>query len=690
MKTYLTDWPKQPSQQNSQKSNAETLRIAALEPEWDLAQGWHPDIEVDNSFYDSQLRRPLAVKQVPHMPRLVETTPEGAVTGHVMLKDSGYPAIAQPDKNAPILPLFIRDLAGRIVYIGTTRHKQTTKEGAAAACMPFGSVLVTEEMEGYNLLERVFFSCFRFVEMSDKYVGRVAGGSSLMASLTYFAPNLYPYKLRLDTFYQDGWRLPQTERLFVYPTADPAQAERASAAFVTLWQEKPENQTYEAFVEAHETEITDFFKRGCTLIPTIEAYNGINKVDDDFNHKGFWPGRAVVGLHDIVAHEPSDAPQGTILKVLEPGFVTEKTLHPARVIVSDGADYRDKEGARYTKPRPTRLFPNLRLPHQRLSAKWGAAWLPQHPADFEEPALWGWEEASSGRFVQLRGPVWDPLHYYYACTPKVIESFKKNRLRQNVNLVKIPKEMLERFYPVVEFVGFDSFNIPKKKQEAYTASLLPTTIFHHKDASCLCGIGYHPMPIPFDYELDNWWFPDLAPKRRVSDVIPLNVEKKLVEVIHPNIPPDRFSATLIGDNDNAPWATDPLLLASLRENILENYPYLKRYLEPDVSDEEVLSLALPFLNEREDLPAPLNSLPTPIVRAMEANWPGLYQAFLGVSRKAQQIEAFRHTLYTEDFSGYMAAFWNMTPLEELFDRAEETKDPKKNLPNAAVTGAAEY
>jgi len=99
---------------------------------------------------------------------------------------------------------------------------------------------------------------------------------------------------------------------------------------------------------------------------------------------------------------------------------------------------------------------------------------------------------------------------------------------------------------------------------------------------------------------------------------------------------------------------------------------------------------LPFLNEREDNTPQLSQLPTAIIRHMEANWPGLYQAFFAASRKAQQVEAFRYTMYTEDFSGYMAAFWNMTLLEELFDRAEEAKDPKASLPNAAVIGSAEF
>lgn len=683
MKTYLTDW-----KTNQQELNADMIRVEALEPVWDLSQGWHPDIESDNSLYDPMIRRPLQLKKVDGMPRLVAMAPEGVVTGHVMMKDSNTISLIQPDQNAPILPLFARDLAGRIIYIGTTRHKQKTKEHKSHL-MPFGSMHFDESKVGFNLLERTFFCPFRMVEMSTKLQGSVSGSEGLAAAVTYFAPNLYPYKLRLDTFYQDGWRIPQTERLFVTPVNEKVTADRASSELLKLWKGKPEDQTYEEFVEANEQFMEDIFQRGCTLIPTIEAYNGVNKVDDDFNHVGFWSGRAVVGLHEIVSQEESDAPQGTILKVLEPGFITAKDISPARVVVSDGMKFKSSETERFATARPKRSYPDLRLPHQRTTSKWGAIWVPTHPADFEEPVMWDWEDESSGRFVQTRGPIWDPLHYYYACTPKILDSFKRLRLRRNINLVKVPDDMLTKFHPVVEFRGFDSFNVGKKKLEIQSASLIPTSIFHQSDESCVCDVGYHPLPISFEFELDNWWFPDMAPKNRVTDIIPLNVESRLVGVIRPNIPADRFLAAVEGDI-MAPWVTDPLAMSSLRADDLENYPYLNRYLKPNVTEEDMTSLVLPYLAEHDEDDYPINQLPTNLVRLMEENWPGLYQIFLGFSRRAMQVDSFRHEMFQKNFMGYIHALWEMTPIDEMFSQADEVRDPKKNLPTSAVSGSAEF
>ncbi len=683
MKKYLIDW------NNKYGLDArDILRIEALEPVWDLGQGWHPDVDVDSSFYDPIIRRPLQLKKVGEMPQLVRISPQGAVTGHVMLKDSGHAALIQPDESAPIAPIFTRDLAGRIIYTGIVRHKNNAKSNPHL--MPMGSVLFDESNAGFDLLERVFFCSFRPLEMTASSPKFVLGSDGLRGTVQYSASNLYPYKLRLDTFYQDGWRIPQTERLYVSPTNEKVTAEKASADLMDLWKRKPEDKTYEQFVEENEATFEDFFKRGCTLIPTVEAYNGLNKVDDDFTHTGFWPGRAVVGLHEVVSQQESDAPQGTILKVLEPGYVTQSTISPARVIVSDGLQYQSQESERYSTPRPKKLYPDLRLPHQRLAAKWGASWLPQHPADFEEPALWGWDGESNGRFVQLRGPVWDPLHYYYSCTPKVIESHRKNRLRRNVNLVRIPDEMLTKFHPVVEMQGFDSFDLPKKSKEIKAGSLLPTSIYHHADPSCITKVGYHPMPIAFEYELDNWWFPDLAPKVRVSSVIPLNVETKLAPVILPNVSPDRFLASVAGSPAEAPWITDPLKYMSPRSSDIENYPELNRYLNPDVSEDDMISLAIAFLAEPEEDEYPINHLPTNLVRAMEENWPGLYQVFLGFSKQANRIATFRENFYKDDIAGYVGSLWYMTPIEKLFDQADEERDPKKNLPTSAVSGSAEF
>ena len=685
MKTYRSEWT-----DKAIEDDADQLRIEALEPIWDLSQGWHPDIDGDPSFYDAALRRPLQAKKVPNIPSLISLCPEGAVTGHVRVKDGGTISLTQPDRAAPILPLFVRDLAGRVIYIGTTKHRQNSALVSNPHLMPQGSAVFEEGSRGYDLLERVFACPFRFLEMSDKPRGSVSGQEDMAAVVSYFAPNLYPYKLRMDTFYQDGWRLPQTERLFVQPVNERITAERASAALKKLWREKPDDMDYETFLEKNEESILSSFANGCTLIPTLEAFNGINKVDDNFEQTGFWPGRAVTGLHEIVAQEESDAPHGTILKVLELGYVTAQEVQPARVIVSDGRNYQAGETDRYTKSRPRKMYPDLRLPHQRLSAKWGACWIPRHPADFEDPIIWDWEEASSGRFVQTKGPVWDPLHYYYGCVPKVIEAFQKNRVRKNINLVKVPDEMLRRFYPVIDCVGFDSFDLPKKRHLQHMASLLPTSIYHENDTDALCPVGYHPLPISYEYELDNWWFPDLAPKYRISDEVPLNVESHLVKVVRPDISSDKFIASVKRDGQEAPWMTDPLIMSTPRQEPLENYPYLMRYLQPNnVQHDDVVSMVLPYLEATPE-GLPLHAFTNDKIRSIESNWPGLYQVYLSYAQKAAQIVALRHKIFQEQFGEYLYGLWEMVPIDDYFESTEKTTDPKKNLPTAAVSGSAEF
>lgn len=684
MKTYRSEWT------NRIRSNdGDSLRIEALEPIWDLSQGWHPDIDGDPSFYDPNLRRPFQVKGVENIPSIISICPEGAVTGHVMVKDGGTISLAQPDKSAPVLPLFVRDLAGRVIYIGITKHRQSSAV-ASSKLMPPGSALFEESAKGYDLLERVFNCSFRALEISEKAEGEVSGQEDVTAVLSYFAANLHPYKLRLDSFYQDGWRLPQTERLFVTPVNERVVAERAAQSLVKLWTEKTEDTDYETFLENNEEAILSAFKNGCTLIPTLEGFNGINKVNDDFEQTGFWPGRAVAGLHEIVAQEESDAPHGTILKVLELGYVTANEVHPARVIVSDGRNYMAEESQRYSKPRPKKCYPDLRLPHQRLSAKWGTCWIPQHPADFEEPIIWDWEAASSARFVQVKGPVWDPLHYYYGSVSEVLNAFQKNRIRRNVNLVKVPDAMLRRFYPVVELTGYDSYDFPRKKQLAMTGSLLPTSIYHVKDPAAICPVGYHPLPISYEYELDNWWFPDLAPNNRVSFEVPLNVESRLVKVVKPNISTDKYIASVKKEGVEAPWSTDPLTMSVPRQDFLENYPYLMRYLQPNnVQHDDVVSMILPYLATMPE-GLPLNNFTNEKVRNVESNWPGLYQVYLGYAQKASRVVALRHKIFQEQFGEYLYGMWDMVPIDDYFETSEKNTDPKKNLPTSAVSGSAEF
>ena len=677
MKVYASEWT-----YPDVRDNPESLRLGVLAPTWNLHAGWHPDMALSSSFYDPQVRKPFDVKKIGGLPDMVEVKPQGAVTGHVMMADSNTVYLNQPDGNIPIAPLFVRDLAGRIVYTGLVPHK--LPEAQPEHIMPTGAVLFPEESEGADLLEKIYFSPFRFIEMSDQMGGQVSGKIATEAATTYMAPNLYPYKLRMDTFYQEGWRIPQTERLFVNPNADRASAEKASSDLLNLWHKRETDQSYETFLEAHESDISAFFEAGCTLIPTIEAFNGNNIVSQAFTHEGFWPGKAVQGLHDIVGQKDDDSPSGTILEVLDPGYVTKADISQARVIVSNGKDYVSP-----TDPDRShkRVYPDLRLPHQRTSGKWGVTWLPLKPIDFEDPALWDWEKEGAGRFVQSRGPLWDPLHYYYACTPEVIKAFEENRMRRNINIVKVPEHALGRFYPIVEMRGFDTQNMPLKKSRKDSLSLLISSLIWHEDVTAHTQVGYHPLPMNYEYELDNWWFPDLAPKYRASPTIPLNVEKSMANVIQPKISPDKYMATVVGDAQNCPWVTDPLYLLSPQNDAQSNFPYLKRYLMPTgVPYPEMSEMSLPFLQAVKLENTDMHDIDVEMIRNLEENFPGLYHIILNANQKAEEAVKLRHSLFKSNYEKYLKALWDMTLMQDLYQHIEQQKDPKLKLPSAAIMG----
>lgn len=677
MRVYQSEWTLPNARDDEGK-----LRLGVLEPTWNLLAGWHPDMDLGSSFYDPAVRKPFEVKKIGTVPDMVEVKPQGAVTGHVMMRDGNTAYLSQPEGRVPIMPLFVRDLAGRVVYTGLTRHKQP--EDGPRHIMPAGATLLPDNAEGAHMLEKVYFSPFRFVEMSSEMDGDISGNLGTEAAITYQAPNLYPYKLRMDTFYQEGWRLPQTERVFVKPGVDKATADKAASDLLNLWHKRPKDQTYEAFYEANEQAFDSFFESGCTLMPTLEAFNGNNIVAADFTHEGFWPGKAVQGLHEVVGQKDADSPAGTIIEVLEPGYVTHTDMAKARVIVSNGKGYVSP-----TDPEDShkRLYPDLRLPHQRTSGKWGATWLPVKPVDFEEPAIWDWDMEGAGRFAQTRGPLWDPLHYYYECVPEVVKAFQENRTRRNINIVKVPEHALGRFYPVTETRGFDTQNVPLLKERREALSLLPTSIVWHEDVTAQTGIGYHPLPLGFEHELDNWWLPDLAPKYRVSATIPLNVEQSMAKVIHPKISPDKYIATVKGDKDECPWISDPLYLMPATSDDRENYPYLKRYLSPTgVPEAEVREMILPFLQRVDLEDEAIHDLDVETIRRLEENWPGLYQIILTANRKAEEAVKFRHSLFKSDYEKYLKALWEATLMQDLYQKVEDARDPKLKLPSSAVMG----
>lgn len=433
--------------------------------------------------------------------------------GHHIMEDTAYlGAMGQVDV-WPFAPMFVRDLAGRVVHTGLNPLPAVP----AHRIMPLSCQLVPDDMPGRALLEKVFLTGFRRLEWGCDGLGMaLTGRPDVHVRALYAAPHAYPYKLRVDTFYQDGFRLPQVERLFVHATP-PDESLAAGDEFLSRWNTRTEGMDYTSFHEANggTAWFDDLFNRGCTVIPTVEAYNGSFKVTDDFGITDVWAGCVVEGLHDVVEYRPDTSPAGTILSVIQPGYVTAHTCVPARVIASDGSGYVSPNMA------PDPLRPDPRLPHPRLAPE-ADVWLPTHPGHFEIPALWDWN--AKGHFQQTLGPLWDPVHYVYTSTAKIIRAFRHG-WPDNPALAPVPDDMLPRFHPVCALVTYDTVNTrtgEQRRKQAMRTPLSESSLDIIPLLREVAGVGYHPLPWPLEYELDPAVFPELSPVHH-SQNVPDNV-----------------------------------------------------------------------------------------------------------------------------------------------------------------------
>lgn len=427
--------------------------------------------------------------------------------GHHLITDDGYrsAALGQQDQ-IPISPVFVKDLSGRVIHTGL----MPLPSPPALPLFPAGCTDVSTEVQGSEWIENAIFTTFRCLDFSSTIHNHAA---SLAQELTeglvaaYTSPNQHPYKIRPDTFYQDGWRLPQTNRLFARNVAQ-AEAEAAAHEFMHRWQSRPNGQLYEDFYEANNGPqwFENFFLRGLTIIPTFEACNGYYQIASDFSVTGVEAGRAVPGLHQIVSQQPSKLPAGTILQVVEPGYVTANKVYPAQVVVSNGSQ------APVIEPLP--ILPNLKLPHPRVGGLWGDVWLPTHPEHFTAPAIWDW--LPSGHFVQIYGPLWDPLHYTYASVPLIIRAARKPVV-DNPTIFTLPSSFRQKFYPIIPQNWFDNFNeriaSERSPEHPLYGSILDSTMFE----TPISNIGYHPLPAGLEYELSPALFPQLNPKHRFGN-----------------------------------------------------------------------------------------------------------------------------------------------------------------------------
>ncbi|PIZ29844.1 MAG: hypothetical protein COY40_06025 [Alphaproteobacteria bacterium CG_4_10_14_0_8_um_filter_53_9] len=590
------------------KNKKPNLRLTTKEWTYHLGTGEVPEILARHpKLYSGN---PFKIEDIAGVNTNLTGKPEGSVYGHHCVYDTNFSVTLETDPHVPVSPCFVRDLAGRTIYLGGPLIKNPNEweahggnrvDAEGNLIDPLINFITfprysadAAAMEGADMLETIFLTQFRNLDMSlrGRSVPSGAPEDADNVALSYDGANLYPYKWRPDTFYIDGYKLPQTTMLYAKTReegANPLTAKTMGDELLAAWENRPEGQTYEAFIGGKD--IDALYQKGCTLIPTFEARNGYHVVSETFELKDYWPGRNVPGLHGIVEERDDSSPTGTILEVISPGFITETHIEPALVVVSNGSRYLSPHAA--TNPLP--FIPNMHLPHQRTLADWRATWLPTHPMHFEAPALWGFD-LITGHFMQLNGPLWDPLHYYYSCTEILIQASKKPLSEdQNRYFIPVPEEMEGRFYPIIPMSGFDVLSVEaleRKREQNRRPFSLVTRLRNGKETA---GIGYHPLPIEFEYELEPFWFPTLHPLNREQGDCPEALGNLIVPIIRPTVGVDEYLQH-VSAPDEIYWLKDKTRLSRPSENPLENFPQLMRFMGVDVPLETLLQMIpLPFL-----------------------------------------------------------------------------------------------
>lgn len=654
-------------------------RINVASHVWDLSQG--------EGFFRNFRFKDIICKKIKKVEDLPENilesnfvvSPAGDISGHMMVKDCTISRFCGCDSHVPIMPNYVRDLAGRIICIAECFPIQ--KESYYTGRFPTNSFVIDENYEGFDLLENIFFSSFRTLDPVLK------SENSEFMEYVYPKSNLHPYKLRVDTFYQDGWRIPQTELLYVKINEDKQELETALNEFLSKWElAHSHKKGYEEFYEevGGEEYFEELFQKGVTLIPTLEGYNATCIVDKNFNLVDFNQGKIVPNFHEIIGYKDSNQPAGTIIEVIEPGYITEFNVKKAKVFVSNGNSYVSEN-----KMDPDPVFPNLKLPHQRTSEKWGNVYIPTHPKHFEKPAIWGWDP-KTGAFIQEKGPIWDPLHYYYKSVDKIIDSFQDEPFADNLWFYEVPNEMKLKFYPVVPFAGFDIFDIDEKIDRSKYISR-PFTVCKRVELDVFCAeIGYHPMPVEYEYEFDPWFSPELSPVNRVYTEVPLNIRDRLIGVIKPSISVKEYQEIQNKNSKGNPTIlTEDLLLRNSQGDLKKDFPYLDRYTENIVSEKLVSRLMIPlFYSEiidiEQDRAEYISELD--ISAQLDEIIPDMNLAYYEFKDISFVMLQNRYRLYNKHKENYIMSYWNSLKAEEM--EVLDMNDSSENLDQGQFSSVA--
>jgi hypothetical protein len=640
-----------------------TKRINIRSHIWDKAKGEH--------FFNNFKYKDVICRKIKKTDGLDDAildsrfavTPAGDIFGHMMIEDNTTTSALNVENKYPIMPNYVRDLAGRIICIAECFPNQ--KESVKNKLFPQGAFCIDEKFEGYDLLENVFFSSFRTLDMSPSPAYNMHSGEEDFI-FTYNNPNLHPYKLRVDTFYQDGWKLPQTEMLFVKKPENILNTDRYIAEFLKKWEKSENKHDYEAFYEecGSEEYFNELFENGVTLIPTLEGYNADAIVDREFNLVDYHQGKYVAEFHDMQDYADSDLPAGTIVKVLEPGFLAYNELKKAKVLVSNGVHYESPN-----KQDPDPLYPDVRLPHSRTSAKWGDLHIPTHPKHFEHSSIWGWS-AKSGMFLQEKGPIWDPLHYFYESVDLIIHYYQDDVMEDNRWLFEVPKEIKTRFYPVIPFAGYDILDSFEKQDRLEYIARPYTLCKRYDDEIFTANIGYHPMPPEFEYEIDPWTVPDLAPMNRVMVEVPLNLREKIASVVQCNIPSKKYLKVQNENSEGNPyWMYDANTVSNSSGVVMQDYPYLARYLENLTSKSRVKVLTKPFLDAYFKVDTNLllseyiSSISVP--NSIDEEIRDITVAFYDLKEKSFNRLKNKNQIYNNYYDDYVMGYWNCSSCDDL-------------------------
>ena len=121
---YRLDWTEEEGMNQKPR-----LRLPVAAMQWDLADGTHPTLlNISPAFYE---RNPFEDRRDGNISLEFQIRPMGCVHGHNTMADQGFTSLVDVDINVPISPIFVRDLAGRVIHIGYGPEEKSVEEWAA-------------------------------------------------------------------------------------------------------------------------------------------------------------------------------------------------------------------------------------------------------------------------------------------------------------------------------------------------------------------------------------------------------------------------------------------------------------------------------------------------------------------------------------------------------------------------------